>query len=486
MMKILVIQVGSVGDLLLTLPSLKGLKRSRPATQVHILVQDEYCQFMRDSKLTDKVYSSVGVSAELSAMINEGYSAVINLSTNAAAADLTFILSEKHGALSSGYSRYEDGSLKISDDASGYIYAQSGASKSGRLHIVDLVSSLCSVDLIADDYNFDDVIKSFKQATVTANQKSPSVLVQVGNLSKARSHTMRSWKLALLKLAAHYKGDIAFVGGLEHRADAAYLMGHLKSKRFKNLTGKLTIEQVLVLASDANCLISCGDVLSQVATISNTRCLELASGGTNFWESGPLSNGSVVVTRNNESVTDEQVANAVVNFVRSGNVTGPSYSINENVTDGDYARFSSTDSSDEATDGFIEWSLIKALYLPNDFPVIKDPVFQSALEKLVEANQVAAEQVSQLNTLNAKSLGQVIMLFDDVAKAVAQMCPTIRPLNDWFFAERTRIQAANFELIKAQTNELHKKFELVCGALINIAMDRSEERGSSQDNDIQL
>lgn len=472
-MKILVIQTSQLADLLLTLPTLSAIKRANPEARLDLLVRAELQELAEQAKCVDRVIIEDSL-VDLASLIGEQYSVALNLSFSRSSAEITSAV-EAGGAVSFGYSQFSDGTIKISDDASSYFHAQVGGTKSNRFHLVDLFASVCSVDLTEDDFSPAHLFQG--QVAPKGNQ----LLIQIGGASLS-PRKLRQWKKSLQRLATYQTGPVIFVGGSSEREIVSHLVGFVKSKRFINKAGELSAVELLDLVNASACLISGDSLLSAMGTVTGTRCLELSKIEKSGWETGPISPGSCVIQSEDPKVTDDEVASEILMFVKRSALPKRGLQIAKEFPGKEHLRYSATEEMDT-----IEWSLIKALYLPFDFPRIEEPVFQTAVQKIFEANALAIEQIELLSAENAPALAPVVALFDDVIQAVQSMCPQVQPLNDWFRSERLRIPPGRPDGIKAMTLEAHNRFSMVCSALIELGKTkRSVDRGSNKDRDVQL
>lgn len=83
-MKILIIRLSSIGDIVLTTPVVRCLKRSMPGAEVHYLCRSAYRQLMENNPYVDRVWDYQEPIEELIAQLQqEGYNYVVDLQKNA-------------------------------------------------------------------------------------------------------------------------------------------------------------------------------------------------------------------------------------------------------------------------------------------------------------------------------------------------------------------------------------------------------------------
>ena len=82
-MKILVIRFSSIGDIILTSPVLRCLKKQRPEAEIHFLTKAQFRDLVAHSPYVDKVHSLDGDLGEvLPALKKEGFTEIIDLHHN--------------------------------------------------------------------------------------------------------------------------------------------------------------------------------------------------------------------------------------------------------------------------------------------------------------------------------------------------------------------------------------------------------------------
>ncbi|MBX3041761.1 MAG: glycosyltransferase family 9 protein [Bdellovibrionaceae bacterium] len=170
-MKILVIQFARLGDIYMSWPAARALRRKYPEAEIHLLVRPRFEAATRGLDAVDRIVSFptaqlleplVGATPETEealrrtaaatdALRNENYDLIVNWTFSPLSSWLVKTIASPQAEVL-GYNRHRDGSLLIADDVSAFFYAQVGTDRPNRVHLTDLFATMIDMDLIAEDW----------------------------------------------------------------------------------------------------------------------------------------------------------------------------------------------------------------------------------------------------------------------------------------------------------------------------------------------
>ena len=313
-MKKLVIQLSELGDIYMSWPTLRSMKRKDPDHEIHFLVRK--C-FEKEAQSLGSLVTVKGLpggselnyehldinsltvgrdnfgAAEkevIDGLILENYDEIINLSFSGSASGLAALVSKGQKPIR-GYSRHEDGSLSIKDDSSAYFYAQVG-SGSNRIHTVDLFANISGVTLDGMDWLWP------KDIDRSPSPRAPSdnyICVNIGASKSGRSLSDFKWRQIITQLEKAMDCDIVLLSLDPEVELRPGLRPVSQKKKIHSVIDSKAAEDVFRLLRGSRLLIGCDNVIQHMAGFSKTPCLHLCVGDQSFWETGPLSQGSCVL-----------------------------------------------------------------------------------------------------------------------------------------------------------------------------------------------
>ncbi|MCX7977516.1 MAG: glycosyltransferase family 9 protein [Bdellovibrionaceae bacterium] len=469
-MKILVLQLARLGDIFISWPALRALRRSYPDAQIDLMVRPRFegaAQGLEAvtniltlptawileplvSEVADDSLSLRRLDEVTEKIRKRNYDLIINLTFSPFS---SFFVHSVAGANTSvlGYSRHRDGYLKIEDDVSSFFYAQAGISRPNRIHLSDIFATMINVDLIPEDWRSPENINKRKfhlpenyivahiGASDTGKTLSP---VQWGKVFNEYSRSPRSAPVVLIGGEA----DVIIASCIEEEAPNC---------KFVNLVGKTQIFDLFSIVSGAQALIGGDSVAMHVASLTNTRCLNISIPPVNFWETGPRAKGSIVIRlKNLRDFVPEIVAQALADL-STGIVPEGFIRAVEGVP-------SFLDPQEKASDRFA-WELVSALYLGTPAPLADDLGFVQAIEKLAEANEIAIKSLSSISDGRTNKAAEVLDRVDEIFAAIGQISEGAGVFTRWIATEKTRIGPDDPNIL-ARTLSLHQQL----GALIKI------------------
>ncbi|MBX2988614.1 MAG: glycosyltransferase family 9 protein [Bdellovibrionaceae bacterium] len=478
-MKILVLQLARLGDIYMSWPALRALRRTHPGAEIHLLVRPRFEAATRGLNAVDQVRElptaelleplsgaadrdaeALGrVSFYLETLRRENYDRVINLSFSPLSSWIVKSVAAETAEVS-GYTRHTDGYLKIADHVSSFFYAQVGVNRPNRVHLTDLFATMINVDLNENDWGPPDLpVKDFGLPDRYA-------VLHVGASESGKRVAPFQWARALRRFHEDVPDcPVVLIGGPGEKALANEIRANVNTVSLIDLTGETAVEDLFGVIAKSLFLIGADSAPMHMAALTGTPTLNVSCGDVNFWETGPKAPAAWI--RRFKTAADfssEQVGGAMAELVLRGRVSGwiqhlggvPAYRTEEKNRD-DFA-----------------WNLIQALYLGADFPVAEEMIFIQAVEKLTEMNAVVLEQLRNPQ-VKVAALAPLLDRADEVLTAIADLCPESGVLVRWVQTEKTRIPPGSPEAVRQAMTDLHARF----GQVLNLyELTETAEEGS--------
>lgn len=475
-MKILVIQLARLGDIFMTWPILKALSEKHPAAEIHFLTREKFKEaaygldFVKHHILNTS--SILGPVIDLKMDINESLGAldknldtfknlqfdqIINLSFSPVSSYLTWYISQCYGTenvVVRGYTRHSDGFLNLPDDSSAFFYSQVGIQRDNRIHLTDLFAEVA--DAVLKEEHFD-----FKKSLAVKQQ----IAIHVAASQREKTLTADQWLTLTQELLKQTAFDIVLVGSSSESDIALNIISKIAAKadlplvRVKNLVGAIDLSQLKDVIEESLLLIGADSSPMHIASLVNTKCLNVSSDSVNFWETGPRALGSFIYKTSSFADIDIQKLTQLVlaltgneildesGFLAVGGV--PYYKSATKVT--------IAESKDEKN---IRWESIRAIYLSAQFPKVEDSLMGEAFIRLLECNEVILDQLKGITSKEqAKNLSDVLNQGDHILSTIAKLVPDVKPYLNWLEAEKIRIPPLQFEQVLEKTTQAHQTFE---------------------------
>ncbi|MCB0421959.1 MAG: glycosyltransferase family 9 protein [Bdellovibrionales bacterium] len=491
-MKILILQLARFGDIIITLPTVHALRRKYPHAEIHVLVRSRFKQAIAHVDEVDKVWEldsrtileptildhreypeSVRRTTQfVDHLIAQSFTHVFNLSFSPLSSHICAAL-EEFGSEIKGYTRYEDGSLAIPDDASAYFYGQVGVGKFSRIHLADIFAAICEVDLTEMDWFLNlSQDRSLGDLKNTFALSDDYLLIHVGASEKAKRLASFKWAHIVRGLSRFYEGDIVLIGSPDEASIGQEIESTAHVDRIVNLVGKTAVRDIFPLIDGSRLVLGCDSLPMQVASLLGRLCLNLSFSTVNFWETGPYSVGSRVIFADQEaSLTSDRVireTEALLSDKESGlpvvlrtgrDLVG--FELRGGLQIDDY-----------------EFNLIEALYMDGNFPQPRTVEEELMYQRLDEVCSLALEQLDLvIDPQTRKMAMEILEQVDRILETVDRMVPSMFPLLSWFQTERLRVGPGSLEVVVAKTIELFSKLQLIC----RIFVDSSDEDMMNQD-----
>lgn len=469
-MTILVLQLARFGDIFQTWPALRALRRAHPEAEIHLLVRERFraategldagvivhelptAKFIGpliESKPSPE--SALFILEEwIDELASTTWDRIVNLSFSPSSSYLVDLLAGPATAVS-GYARHSDGYLAIPDDASAYFYAQVGPGRHNRFHLVDLFAMVAGVDLIESDW-------TTTKADMASTENSSAAIVHLGASQIEKVYPIESWKRVVTEIA-RFGHRVILIGSPDERVLGERL-GEIPG--VDNQIGSTTIPELFPLIRSAAVVVGADSAPVHIAALTGTPVVNLSFDTVSFWETGPISRGSVVIRASTpEILPPKSVVEAVLACLKGAEP--PAAAIRARATSVG-PRFEAPNAGE--TDEFC-WSLIQALYTQSDFPRVPgDAAIQAAVQRLIDACALAADQfqVLEKNPLT-KSANDILSSVDVMLKGITALAPSIAPLVNWFDTERLRIPPGELNGTLKRTSGLFGDLATIARAL---------------------
>lgn len=457
-MRILIVQLARLGDVFMTWPVTRALKRKYPNAEIHFLARKKFAQALIGLESVDQVHflpteeifrpifenggDVVGALTEVNRFVEEmksfGFDQVINLTFSPVSSYLTHALSGAQTTVR-GYSRTADGFLSIADDSSAYFYAQVGPGRANRIHVTSLFAAVADVEFTTEDW----------RAPIEISEKKNQIVIHVGASQSFKALSVHKWIGFVRNFINLSDATVVLIGSKEESEIAENISSVFSASQVQNLVGKTSVHDLFKVIGESRLVVGGDSVAMHIAPLVNVRCLNISIGETNFWETGPRAIGSYVVRGKSEDeipsdtlagVAQAMLNNTPVQIDAFMTVPGdPSYQpiFNQEVP--------------------FDWDLLKAIYLGEEFPEPRTTNQLNAFRRIVEANDVIMEQLQLVRKAGRVGNSKKILESgDDIIAAVGRVVPEVSPLIRWFQTEKIRIGPSRPLEILNRTEEIHK------------------------------
>lgn len=464
-MKILITQLARLGDIYMTWPVIRAIRRQYPTAQIDFLVRNKFQAAISGLEAVNKTFifntrhvlepilmspdrsdeSLDRISGYVDQLKSEKYDAIYNFSFSPFSSYLVHAISHEKTKIK-GYTRFADGYLNLPDDSSAYFYAQVGPGRSNRIHLIDIFASMAEVDLIAEDY---DCKKLISEKRVT---DSAYVVIHASASQKEKCFSEFKWAQVINQL--HKKNaDLEFVliGASNELNVAEAIVSSVPHAKIHNLVGQTQMSDLFGIIHHAQLLIGCDSAPQHIATLVNAKCLNISFSTVNFWETGPRSPESYVIFAESEdALASDFVSQTAYQICNSAEVDASVYRFTEKIPS--YTR--------TLSENDFCWNLVQALYLGTEFPMSEKQIVADAFVRLREVNELIQEQIENIRaTRKAKEVSAIIDRGDEIVQAIANLVPDIAPLIRWYQTEKIRIGPVNLSTVMDESERVHKMLD---------------------------
>jgi heptosyltransferase-3 len=479
-MRILCIQLARFGDILQTLPTLSAFKRQYPEAHVTLMVRKKFLAAAHVCAIADHVIE-FDTQLFLSGYLDENcdvascakfalekvsefiqghagkFDKIINLSFSPMTSYLTQLLSGPSTVVH-GYTRHPDGFLALPDDPSSYFYAQVGVGRWNRLHLIDLFSLVADTQLGSADVT---LLAKNQNGQTNVFSTSDTVVVHVGASERHKSAPKMFWENYLVDLDSRLSVQqdlttkVILVGSAgEFQVDDV----RLKSMtRLDNQVGKTTFSQVTEILCAAKLIVGADSFAMQIATLANVPALNLSLPSVRFWETGPRSQGSIVLRFDSRAQMDSQLASEQTVAMLKG------LSIDDKISTS-VSKFSACEgagvvfqSQGPDVDDLV-WQFCESIYMNREFPVATDNRVLVAFSKIREIGMLALGEVERYAKGQSNVASQTILQQTDILlQQIGERIPEVRPVVQWFLTEKLRIGPGSLAQVTSQTTSIYEK-----------------------------
>lgn len=467
-MNILIIQLARLGDILLTWPQVRALKRQYPDAKIDMLVRPKFktateglselnqvIEFPIENIFEPLLKEPLHVQESLTSLHQiitdlkgRTYQWIINATLSPASSYLTFELQTPETKIT-GYTRTSDGYLNIKDDVSTYFYAQVGVDRENRIHLADLFTMMAEQQPHPDDW------KTQVQTPSPLNLEAYIVL-HVGASRDNKKFSPFKWRTFITHFQKLSSIPIVLIGNSDETHDADFIALGFNPDQVLNKTGELNFSDLFPLIARAALYIGCDSAPLHIASLVNTPALNVSFATVNFWETGPRSNGSRVLYALTEAdLPSETVATEAFKILTQAPASSeniitlvgesPSYQAPPNTRTQDWS-----------------WHLLKALYMNEPWPKIKNKTIQQGLQNLLEVNQVILEQFQTIKkTRNVSVVSGIIERCEEVIENIGALIPELRSLIRWYQTQKALIGPNSPQMVFEATEKVHTDFSAI-------------------------
>ena len=470
-MKILVQQLARLGDIYMTWPVLRAIRRAYPMAEIHVLTRPRFESALhgleavdvRKSLPTERICEALLESEDiqpakekletfLEDLVAENYQWIINLSYSPFSSYLTHFLSGPDKKIS-GYTRHSDGYFHISDEVSSYFYAQVGPERYNRIHLADLFASMVGIDLEPQDW---------APPTIESSQHTlpdQYIVMHVGASEQKKSLSPFIWSRVIKYFTEQAPNTkVVLIGAPSEIGLAKAIKGGLNQIDVIDLVGKTKIHELFPIIQNSQLLVGCDSAPMHIASLVATPCLNISSKEVNFWETGPRSASSQIVYNSNlADINPAEIATMIQNLI-----TGVQNPQTVKMVGG----FPSYIVPGEHRASHFGWDLVKAIYLGEAFPVTDDLQFIEAVGQLHAMNEVVIENLQKIPQSGLKALGPILDRSDEVFRAIGGIVPLASIFVHWLETERIKIPPGKSDEIYSRTLQTHRDFKYLLRAYV--------------------
>lgn len=461
-MKILVIQLARLGDIYMTWPALRGLRRTYPNAEIHLLTRPRFEGAVEGLDCINK-HLSLPVSHILSPLVQdeadiagseerltnftsqlqaENYDWVINLTFSPASSYLTHIVASPQARVT-GYTRHNDGTLCLPDEVSCYFYAQVGIGRANRVHVADIFASMLEMQYVESDWAPPEV------AAYSMPLPERYIVLHIGASERQKSLSPQSWAETLREIAkVHSHLSVVLIGADGEKSLAHELVAKNPGMNIVNLVGKTKISDLFAILQEAELLVGCDSAPIHMASLTDTPTFNVSVGQVNFWETGPKASLGFIYRLESEAQLKPVAMGQILTQLLQGQVS-PELIIRT-------GGLVSYDKIEKPQDRF-QWDLIQALYLGGDYPIAdRMEIIQGAIQ-LQEVNNFAMEQIALIPEKGLQLIGPLLDRAEEIIQNISQWVPELSPLINWYQAEKVRIAPGCIEEICATALNVHER-----------------------------
>ena len=459
-MKILLQQVARLGDIYMSWPLVRALKRKYPEAEIHFLTRKRFASALVGLEAVDKIHylptqdifetlSKANATAAMSIvdqfiadLRSEGFNWIINLTFSPVSSYVTSLI-ETAATKVSGYSRYADGSLRLADEVSAYFYAQVGLDGDNRIHLTDLFSGMTDVQYESEDYA--PPVASYQNESLPQDY----IVIHIGASEAHKSLSPDQWAQFVARWNTR-RADITpvLIGAPSEVSIGQKIVGSAGVKKCINLVGETQLIDLFAIIGKAHLLIGCDSAPIHMATLTQTPTYNISTGIVNFWETGPKAGLSFIERLDQSAVYSPEISAEKCAALLDGQLN-PTLVVR---AEGLCSYFDPKEANHFA------WDLIQYIYMGARPPVVERMDLLKAFAKLAEANQASVATLKDFKAAQAKQIGDLLDGADEIMQLISRKYPELRPIVRWYLAEKVKIAPGSLADIVASTLDVHLRF----------------------------
>lgn len=462
-MKILIVQLARLGDIYMSWPIARALKRKYPEADLHFLVRDRFAIALEGLECVHRVHklNTPMIFEKMIESTDEGLSAlggfldnlkdmkfdqVVNLTYSPVSSYFTYYLGE-HAKEVNGYTRFADSSFALKDSMSAYYFSQVGPDKHNRFHLIDIFASSCAVELEDEDFAF-PVRFNFNSPV-----KDAYITVQLGASQTQKTLTPFIWARVIKNFLSMNMGyKVVLVGSKDEEDLVSEIYAFNSHTDIINLVGKTSIPELFSIIKNSSLHVGGDSLCVQITNLTRTACLNLSFESVKFWETGPRSKGSYVLLNIQPShVESTEVSNAIKSLLIKRPLPQlieavaamPNYNVKFNLIND------------------FEWGLVRAIYLGDPFPVTEDLIFFKGIEKLNQTNSLIIETLKSALTNGVGKYVKILASCDEAIMGIRKISPKVSIYIDWCLAEKIKVPPLTENEIVESYLKVHNELKLL-------------------------
>lgn len=448
-------------DFYMAIPALRALKRQADG-DIHILARESHIGYLTqlggfithqfESESVIQAILELGEEAALKALEKMflplsqiHFERIVNLSFSPLSSFITDLLATEKTVIQ-GYSRFSDGTLRIPDDTSAYVFAQVLDGSPNRYHKIQINAATLGLDLAPEDLSIKD------------SAKSGSLIINLE--SSDSNYPAELWRTVLSTIKISYSGQIRLVGAPNQQAMATTIDPEIEF-----------IESTKLDFSDASLLITSRSQASARASLAGIPVLFISSHATNFWEYGPWSSGSrVLVGHEVHDVSPERIAQETFSMLNGKEPVGPCW-IRSDLEQTYFAH--------KIEDDQFGWSLLQALYTAGSYPHTRTQVEKLGFQRLFEVSELALQALAIWSNDKVRA-SQNLHMVDEILIQLPEFCPALGPIIRWFNTERIRLGPSSEEHLLGANKKLFADLFWIASVYREYADEPSSKRDAAE------
>lgn len=462
-MKILVVQLARLGDIYMTWPVLRALRRTYPAAEIHLLTRarfegavegltaiDRHISMSTSSVLSPLVQESPDIDRSISTLNTfvdelrqEKYDWIINFTFSPASSFLVHALSHDETRVS-GYTRQCDGTLCLAGENSAYFYAQVGIGKANRVHLADIFAAMTDIEFVEEDWG----PPTLNVSSLALPERY--IVLHVGASERQKSLSPTSWANTLNYFSQNggLPIPVVLIGASVEYNLAEEIVRKTSGVQFVNVVGQTKMADLFSIVKNAELLIGCDSAPIHMASLTDTPTFNVSVGDVNFWETGPKAALSFIYRVKEESQFAPQRLGEILKMLLEGQVAQELI-----VRTGGLVSYSMEESPQQR----FQWDLVKALYLGGAYPLAERMEILQAAIQVNEINSFAMEQIAVIPSKGLDFAGPLLDRAEEVIQNISQWVPELSPLINWYQAEKICIGPGSIEEICAAAMNVHER-----------------------------